>query len=281
MIKLVTDSACDISVEESLLHKVEILPILLTYGDTTVKEFYDITNEEYYEILEQSSEVPKTAQITLESLFECFKTAEKDGYTELLYITINSKGSGTYQTAMIARDMYYEENGQNIKIEIVDSTTYSYLYGSVVLECAKMRDDGKNLEEIIAFANETLPKMRGIIGVSDLKQLKKSGRVSGGAAFVGDALGLKPIIQVGNYETSVFTKVRGQANIVKKIVELANLEAKNFENAYIISGKVPETEIAELETELLKSFKNVKKVKFGASITTNIGPRSLGVVYHI
>lgn len=282
MIHIVTDTAADLTKSEMEIYNIEVLPVLITINDETKREFYDISPIEYYDILQNAKEVPKTAQITLESLLSCFENAEKAGVTELLYITINASGSGTYSTACIARDMYYEENGNAMRIEIIDSKAYSYVYGMTVVGCAKMKNDGQSFDEIITWATENIENMRAVLGVYDLKQLKKSGRISGGAAFVGDAMGIKPILKVGEGEVEVFSKVRGEANLPKKILELTLENAPNTNQTVCIVKGVCDDEVCnDLQKELEKTYEKVIVRNLGASIVTNCGAKSLGVVYHI
>lgn len=284
-IKIVTDSASDIPVELAREFDICILPVLITYGDTTIREFYDITPEEYWDLLLNLDEIPKTSQIQIEAYINCFKTAFKDGYTHLLYIALNGNGSGTYNTSLIAKEMFYAEYGTDLTIEIIDSQTYSFLYGSVAIACSYKVNKGEKFEDIILYANEKLKTACAYLGVYDLKYLKKSGRISGGAAFLGEALGLRPISKVFNGGVNVCDKVRGDANVLKKIISNVKSSVKDPENqtAYILHGICDENVILDLEQALLNelSFKNVYIGKLGAAITTNAGPKSIAVFYHI
>ncbi|MFI3225961.1 MAG: DegV family protein [Clostridia bacterium] len=284
MIKIVTDSAGDISKEKVQAHDIEILPVLITHKDKTFREFYDITTLEYYDLLLSSEEIPKTSQVSIEAFMQCFKKAKENGIKQLLYISINGNGSGTFQTANITRDMFYEECGRDMQIEILDSETYSYIYGEVVVNCAIKVKEGKTFEEIIEFAKKEIASCEAYLGVFDLKYLKKSGRISGGAAFVGEALGLRPISYVGKGEVTVCEKVRGDLNVYKKLASKAKENCTNPEQkiGYIAHGICDEEHLDFLENELLNTvgFKKVERVLLGAAITTNAGPKSVAVFYH-
>lgn len=284
MIKIVTDSASDIPKKITEELNIYILPIIITTEDKTIKEFFDITPAEYYDILTNCKEIPKTAQVTLLDFEKCFKKAKDQGVTELLYISINGNGSGTYSTSLIARDMFYEDHGTSMKIEIIDSATYSYIYGDTVVQCAKKVLDGCSFDEIISFAKENLKTAVGYLGVSELKFLKKSGRISGGSAFVGEAIGLKPISRIADGAVTVCDKGRGDKGLCKKIIENIKKDCKNQaeQTAYIMHGICSQDILNSLKTSLIDDigFKNVEFLDVGASIVTNTGPKSFIVYYH-
>ena len=283
-IKIVTDSAADIPRDLANEFGIEILPILITYGDKTIREFYDITPEEYWDLLLTLDEVPKTAQIQLEAYLNSFKSALENGYTHLLYISLNSNGSGTYNTSLIAREMFYAECGTDLKVEIIDSKTYSFLYGSIVVACSHKVKNGSDFDEIIKYANEKLKTVCAYLGVYDLKYLKKSGRISGGAVFIGEALGLRPISRVFDGGVNVCDKVRGDANVAKKLVAKVKEDVKNPSEqiAFILHGVCDNEVILSIKDQLLNEvgFKDVYTGKLGAAITTNAGPKSIAILYH-
>lgn len=284
MIHIVTDSASDIPRNEVEQHNIEILPVFITHKDKTFKEFYDITPHEYYELLSNSDEIPKTSQVSIEAFMQCFKNAKNNGYTHLLYISINSNGSGTYQTANITRDMFYEECGRDMVIEIIDSELYSYLYGKVTVDCAIKAKKGEDFDKIVEFAKESLSKNEAYLGVFGLKFLKKSGRISGGAAFVGEALGLRPISLVAKGDVAVCEKVRGDLNLCKKLVSKVKENCGNPQEktVYLVHGLCEEEHLEYMEKELLGvvKFKKVERRLLGAAITTNTGPHSVAIFYN-
>lgn len=283
MIRIITDSASDIPKDEVLAHNIEILPVMITHNDKTIKEFYDITPQEYHKLLLDSEEIPKTSQVSIEAFKDCYYKMKESGCKKLLYVSINANGSGTFQAGNIARDMFYEEQGEDMQIELVDSQTYSYVYGKVVVECSKMAKQGVSFEDIINFAKETLPKTEGYLGVFDLKFLKKSGRISGGAAFIGEALGLRPISLVGEGGVTVCEKVRGDLNVCKKIISKVAEKCTNPENqtAFIVHGICEEQHLEYMEKELKNTlkFQDTRRIYLGASITTNTGPKAVAVFY--
>ncbi|MCD8357558.1 MAG: DegV family protein [Clostridia bacterium] len=277
-----TDSAADLIHEEAERWNIEIMPLRVTVDGKTYLEYYDITPEEYWKLLIESKDFPQTSQVSMESFLDLYKKAKEDGCTHVIGVLINSKGSGTYQAACITRDMFYDEYGKDMVIELIDSLCYSYTYGKVAVTGAKMREEGKSFAEILAEMNSLVKGMKAYVGIYNLRILRKSGRISGGAAFVGDALGLRPLAVVFNGAVDVMCKVRGDKAVANKLVELAVRDAvdKEHQTIEIAHGAVPEAQIAVLEKKLLEAgFAAVNRRPLGIMVTSNTGPQALGIIF--
>ncbi|MCB6365795.1 DegV family protein [Intestinibacillus massiliensis] len=283
-IHIFTDSAADIPRPLCEQYGIEIVPIAITHNGRTFQEYYDITPQEYWKLLEGSDEIPTTAQTTPSQLMEVYRAARGRGCTHVLGVMINGKGSGCYQSACIARDLFYDEYGRGMEIELVDSETYTYIYGHVVVKAARMRAEGESFEAIRAVVHSRLKRCEAVLGVYSLKHLKKSGRISGGAAFVGEALGLRPISLVSAGAVTVMDKVRGDKNVIPKMVAHVKKNAVSpaQQTAGLLYGDVPEARIEELERLLLSEcgFAAVERWPIGVSVITNTGPLALAAYYY-
>ena len=178
--------------------------------------------------------------------------------------------------------MFYDEYGEAMTIELIDSCCYSYTYGKVAVTGAKMREEGKSFAEISAEMNSLVKGMKAYVGIYNLRILRKSGRISGGAAFVGDALGLRPIAVVFDGSVDVMCKVRGDKAVAGKIADLAAKDAvdKEHQTVRIMYGDVPEAQIQALEDKLReKGFRDVERSPLGIMVTSNTGPNALGVIF--
>lgn len=278
-----TDSTSDLLREQAVRWNIDVVPIQITTQDgKSYREFYDITPQAYWKILSESSSIPQTAQIKIDDLMAQYHRAKESGCTHCIGIIINGEGSGSYQTANIVRDMFYEENGHDMVIELIDSRCYAYMYGSIAVAGAQMRERGASFDEIVAEMRRRVHCVKAYLGVYSLRHLKKSGRISGGTAFVGEALGLRPISLVCDGSVDVCAKVRGDKNVVPKLVELAACDAVNKEEqtAYVAYAAVPEEQIALAETLLQQAgFGAVQRCPLGVAVTTNVGPQSIAVIF--
>ena len=250
----------------------------------TIREYSDITPEDYWKLLEDSREIPVTAMVTPTVFLDSYRRAAERGCTHLLAVLINANGSGTYQAACLARDMFREECGDKMRIEVIDSATYTYIYGHIVVLAAELRDQGDSFDAILGVVRSRLNRVEAFLGVYSLKHLKKSGRISGGAAFVGEALGLKPISHVYDGAVNVCDKVRGEKALVAGLIRKvsARVQQPEKQTALLLYGDVPAARIDELEKRLRTEigFRDVLRSPIGPSVITNTGPQALAVAYY-
>ena len=283
-IHILTDSSADIPQEQVEAYGIEIVPISLTHEGRTFREYYDITAEEYWKLLEDSREIPTTAMVTPTVFLDSYRRAAERGCTHVLGVLINGKGSGTYQAACLARDMFREEYGGGMHIELFDSATYTYIYGHIVVMAASLRDQGDSFDAIVSLVRSRLSRVEAFLGVYSLKHRKKSGRISGGAAFVGEALGLKPISHVYDGGVQVCDKVRGEKALVSGLIRKvsARVQQPDKQTAILLYGAVPGERMEELEKRLRTEigFKAVIRCPIGPSVITNTGPQALAVAFY-
>lgn len=277
-----TDSAADLTHEDAARWNIEIAPLHVTVDGRTYLEYYEISPEKYWKLLLESKDFPQTAQVSIESFMHIYSKAKEQGCTHCVGVLINSGGSGTYQAACIARDMFSDEFGNAMVIELIDSRCYSFTYGKVAITGAKMREEGKPFADILAEMNSRVKGMKAYVGIYNLRILKKSGRISGGAAFVGEALGLRPLAVVFDGAVDVMAKVRGDKAVVPKLVELVVKDAvdREHQTACVMYGAVPEEQIKRAEQALLEAgFAAVERRPLGVMVTSNTGPQALGIIF--
>jgi len=283
-IKISTDSTSDISLELCQELNIALLPIMLIAEDGEFRDGFDITPEEFYPILATTDKLPTSSAITPYLYTQLYEETYRDGYTDQIHVTINSKGSGTHQNALLARDMFYQEHPEaeeEFRIHIIDSMTYSMGYGLAVMEAAKMAKNGETVSSILATIEDFLAHSRILVIPLDLKCVKKSGRVSAAAAFVGDAIGLKPIITFENGESKILEKVRGEKAAFKKMIEMF-LEESVPEKPYIMAQAANSEAACALRSSLQTALgtDDIPDFFLGCIISLNIGQNAVGIVYY-
>ena len=277
-----TDSASDLPRSLVEQYQIHILPVLLTHEGRTFREYYDTTPQEYWKLLSTSKEIPTTAQITPPAYLELYQKAHAEGYTHVLGVLINGKGSGCYQSACMARQLFHEETGDDMTIELVDSEIYTMMYGRTVVEAAQMRDKGAAFTDIVAHVRAHLLCSEAVMGVYSLNYLKRSGRISGGAAFVGEALGLRPVCHVYDGGVKVCGKARGDKKLLAAVLDMVKKRAvaPEKQTAGLLHGDLDAALIDEIETEIYKlGFAAVERWEIGASVITNAGPKAFAVMF--
>ena len=222
-IKFSTDSASDIPAQVREELGIQVLPFPIAMGERELADGVDFTPQEFYEMLLAAPQIPTHAQLNPYLFSQCFEQAWQEGYTDLIHTCINSKGSATYQNAVQAREEFYEDHPQakdSFRIHLIDSRNYTMSYGWAVVEGAKMAAAGAPAQEIVDYIQDWVDHVRVVFAPLDLRFAKKSGRVSAAAAFVGEALGLKPIMTFEDGESKILAKVRGEKNVLTALVDL-------------------------------------------------------------
>ena len=281
-IKIVTDSACDIPKELEERYGILILPFSIIVGEECFTERKDFSNEEFYQILETSPRLPSTAQYTAMQFLEAYEEIWRDGYTDLIYTSINSKASSTYGNSLMARDQFYEqypEARESFHIHIVDSKSYTLGYGYPVVEAAKKAEKGASPAEIVAYLEDWFASCRIYFAPYSLEFVKRSGRVSCAAAFVGELVGLKPIITFEDGESKTVSKVRGDKAVIPALVKMAKERMIPHTPYCIVGGSATEYTSA-LETEAKKAlgYGSSMTALIGAAISINAGPKVVGII---
>ena len=282
-IRISTDSTAHIPRELREELNIQVVPLTIINGEEQYRDGYDLTPQEFYEILDKSAVLPSSSQATPVQFMELYEESWKQGYTHLIHTSINSKGSATFQSAVQAKSFFFEEHPEaedSFRITLIDSLTYSMSYGWPVIAAARMVNEGKSAEEITAYIQDWVAHARPMFIPLNLRCVKKSGRITPAAAFVGDALGLKPLITFENGEAKILSKVRGEAKAIKALVDTCLKERKPGSPYQIVYGS------NEAQREKLREAVNAAldqppefEYPVGCVIGINTGPDMIGLIY--
>ena len=285
-ISILTDSASDIPVNIAQELGIRVLPIPITHEGKSFSERVEYTNEEFYELMLGSSEIPSTSHITADTYIEEYRKFYESGSTHVLNITINSLGSSMFDAACLAKRRFYEENRideHSFRIEVIDSKAYTMAYGIAVIKAAKMAENGDDIDTIIVYLNDWFNRLEILFSVYSLDFVKKSGRVVAAAAFVGELLGLRPLISFIDGVATVTDKVRGDKNVMPKLLETAKKRMRNAQNyPFVMICGTPLAEAQALEQLINDTMPQIKLegiYSVGASVAINCGPKVLALVY--
>ena len=281
-IKILTDSASDITKEQENELDIKVMCFPVTVDGVGYRERVDFTNEEFYEMLDRSASIPTTAQITTFEFVEAYKEFYEAGYTDVIHVTISSTGSNTYNSALMAKESFFEENPdakEKFRITVIDGLNYTGVYGYPVVQAAIKAQKGTPADEIIAYLNDWVASAEVFFAPYTLEYVKKSGRVSCAAAFVGEVLGLRPIIKIVDGVASTVEKVRGEKNIPAKLIECAVSEMVPQTPYIIIKGSMEEqsAELAAMMTKRL-GYPPEAVWQIGAAIACNAGHKLTGII---
>lgn len=199
-VRIIVDSTVDLIPE--IKSKTTVVPLTVHFGDEEYIDGVTITHKEFYEKLIESDVLPSTSQATPAAFSKVFEEVVNAGDTAVV-VTISSKLSGTYQSAMIAADDYPE------KIYVVDSTNAAIGSGVLAQFALQLADSGMDAKSIASRLTEERENICLIAMLDTLEYLKKGGRISKTVAFAGGLLSIKPVVSVKDGEILMLGKARG------------------------------------------------------------------------
>lgn len=279
-IRIITDSGCDISpeLEEKYKGLLEIMPFEVVVDGKTYTDRKDFTPQEFYKILKENAEIPKHSQITALRFEEKYRELYAEGVREIIVDVINGAGSQTYSSSVMAKQAVAEDL-KDLVIYTVDSQTYTLGYGYPVSEACRKLTEGQSVESVVAYLEDWAKHIEAYIVGFDLRHMKKSGRITAAASFLGELMGLKPIISLIAEKTEVIKKARGEKAGIDSLVEAV---AANIipETPYsVITTTRPELE-KELIDKLTKRLGMAPAMvePTGVVVSCNAGPEFIGVL---
>ena len=280
-ILIMTDSASDISEAEEKELSIDILPFPIMLDGESYISRVDFDNEQFYKMMSEHDEIPKTSQITPYQFVQIYLERAKKGYEHIVFVSINSKGSMTNQNAIQAIDMFYEENPEykdKVFIHVFDGIGYNSFYGTPVVNAAKMNQSGASIDEILAYLKESLNQREVFFGIFDLKYAAKSGRIPTAAALIGKMLDIKPIMRILNNEITTAVKCRGEKKMMEKLADIAIQEMEPNSPYQLIYGSDKEAleYLHKVMVERL-GYEPEDYFQVGAAIAANAGPKVVGV----
>lgn len=282
-IKISTDSTADIPKNLCEKWNISVLPLTILAEGREYRDGVDMTPQAFYEILDTAKTLPASSQVASQLYTELFEEVWKEGYTDLIHVTINSKGSGTYQAGVLSRDLFFEDHPEareQLRIHLIDSQTYSMAYGIPVVEGAEMIQDGATVEQVMDHIRQWVEHARPLFVPLNLKCVKKSGRISPAAAFVGDAMGLKPLITFEDGEAKILSKVRGENKAIAALVDTCVKERLPGSNYALVYGSNLDA-LAQLRNACAQVMDQPPMVEYpvGCVIGINTGPQMIGIIY--
>lgn len=284
MIKIIADSTCDLSDEVLERYRIGTAPLTIQIGDRTYRDRIDLQPDEYYQMMMTFEKNPTTAMPSPAEFLRCMEEGIAEGCNEILCICMSSGTSGSYQSAVLAQELFYEiYDPKEYKLHVVDTFSMSHGSGYLILKSAQLRENGFTFDELVSF-NETFKKhVKHFLSVDDLDNLIRSGRLSNTSAMIGKLLKLKPIMTMRDSKGVIVAKERGRRNVLEHYVrELNNridLDLSNF----IIIGYTSDYAYAEnLKQKIADEtqFKgDVYMMQMGVSVGTHVGLGGLSLFF--
>ena len=279
MIKIISDSTCDLSKDILEKYDVDILPLHIILGAEEYLDGKNITPEEIYRWADEHGTTPKTSAPALEDAINLMKPYIDRG-DELICFSISNSMSSSGQVMMMAAEELEASN----RVHVIDSANLSTGIGLLVVEAAILAKEGKRAAEIVQTIEEYKPYVRASFVVDTLVYLHRGGRCSGVAALVGGALKLHPQIVVEQGAMHPAKKYRGKIktavlSYVKDQEE--GLRRAKKDRIFITHSGCDVQIVGEVRAylESLGIFDEIIETRAGGVISSHCGPGTLGVLY--
>ncbi len=279
MIKILSDSTCDLSPELVKKYDIGIIPLYVRLGDKEFLDGVDITPDDIYKWSDETEKTPGTAAPSVTDIIDSLHKYDADDF---IIFTISASMSACYSNCMLAA----EELGMEEHIHVINSQNLSTGIGLLIIEAAQMAESGKSAAEVVDYIEKLRPQVRASFVVDTLTYLYRGGRCSGIAAYFGNALKLHPRIAVVGGGMRPENKYRGLAkkyisDYVKDMEDA--LKSAKCERVFITHSGCDEEIVSMVRQYLtgLGRFGEILETRAGSVVSSHCGPGTLGVLFII
>lgn len=279
MVKIISDSTCDLSKELLEQYDISIIPLHIHLGEAEYEDSVNITPDEIYEWADANKTTPKTSAPSLTEVMEVFRPYAEAGQ-EIISFSISGSMSASGNVMRLAA----EELEAADKIHVIDSANLSTGIGLLVVEAAVMAREGKSAREIVAQLEALKPYVRASFVVDILTYLHRGGRCSAVAALAGGVLQLHPRIEVADGKMDAGKKYRGKMksvilSYVKDMEE--QMKRARRDRVFLTHSGFSQEILDSVYTylESLQIFEEILITRAGGVISSHCGPGTLGVLF--
>jgi len=276
MVRIVTDSTCDLPKEIVEEYDIQVVPLTVKLGNKSFRDYYDLSPLQFYEMLKTTNDFPTTSQPSVDEFLQTYKKfGDQD---DIISIHISLDMSKTAQSASVALQQL-----PDYKIHIIDSRTVCLGLGLIVLEAAKAVKDGADAKEVIKLIDELKSKVKIYFSVETLEYLQKGGRIGKAQGFLGTMLKIKPLLAVVDGFVTPVERIRGAGKLINRMVEIIKDDAGQDKKikASFVRGE-SEAQLSELISQLNNAVEveELFRSYVGTVITSHAGPTAFAVGYY-
>lgn len=277
-VKLVVDSASDISKKEADELGIHMISMSILFGDKTYMDGVDLSGKDFFEKLIESDELPTTSQINMFQFEECFSELTKDG-SDVVAITLSSKLSGTYAGAVSAAGSFPG------KVFVVDSLNASLGERILIQYAVRLLRGGASAEEMVERLNEAKGRIKLMALLGTLEYLQKGGRISAVTAMSGAILQIKPVIAIMDGEVKMVGKAMGSKkgnNLLTQLIEKSGGIDFKMPYATAYSGmddSLLQKYIKDSSSIWKDEMDQIPSYCIGSTIGTHVGPGAIAVAF--
>jgi DegV family protein with EDD domain len=274
MIRIVTDSTCDLPDDAIAQHRIAMVPQTIRFGEETLLDREELSTEEFWRRLTTGSALPETAAASVGQFQEAFARLVSAGADGIVAVIVSSKVSATFQSATLAA----EQLTAGIPVRVVDSGLVSTALGLAAIEAAEVAAAGASIEEVEAAARSACERGRIFATPATLEYLRRGGRIGGAAALIGGLLDVKPLIAFEDGRVAGAGRVRSRKRALAAVLDHVQEQADSISRLAVVHSDP--VELPEFLRRLAAIYEGeVMIARMGPAVGTHIGPGTLGVAY--
>jgi len=274
MIRIVTDSSCDLPDDVLAQNRIEVVPLTIRFGEEELIDREELSGDEFWRRLTSGGVLPETAAPSVGRFQQAFTRMVSSGADGILVICISSKISATLQSATLAAEQYTA----GIPIRVVDSSLVSAALGLAVISAAEAAASGASIDEVEAAARHACERGRIFATLDTLEYLRRGGRIGGAQALIGGLLDVKPLVAFEEGKVAAAGRVRSRKKALAAILEHVQEQQGGIDRLAVVHSDPPD--LAEFLTRLDEVYSGPRlTARFGSVVGTHIGPNAIGVTY--
>ncbi|HHX01805.1 MAG TPA: DegV family protein [Firmicutes bacterium] len=278
-IHVVTDSGSDLPDSIRSQYNIHLVPLSIQFGEEIYLDTVELSAEQFYQRLGESSALPSTCQPSPADFVKCYEQISEPG-DHIISVHLSSRLSGTYQSAVLASTMV-----ENRNIHIIDTKSASIGIGMVAMAISEAVQNGASVEDALALGERVMEDLQVYFVVDTLEYLRRNGRIGAASAMVGSLLNIKPVLTLANGIVTPFDKVRGKARALKRIYDLLGDYVQTHQGRKIRIGLV-HSNCADEALQFADKIKSEFAIEdftiglIGPTIGVHVGPGTIALLWH-
>jgi DegV family protein with EDD domain len=274
-VHIVTDSACDLSDQLVKEHDIVVVPLTIRFGSEEFEDRRQLSPDEFWDRCSGKGDLPETSAPSPGAFQAAYQQAVDEGADSVLCLTISSKVSGTYGSAVTVAESF-----NAAPVRVVDTFSLTMGQGLLAIAAAEDAAAGKSIDDIVAATQDRIPRTRiyGVLG--GLEHLQRLGRIGSARALLGSVLNIKPVIQLKDGEVAEESKQRTRTKAVAYLVDKVKADAP-VERIAVADGACDDIVGVKAKIEGIATEHPLLHVELGPVVGTHAGPNTVGVCYII
>lgn len=275
-VRVVTDSACDLSDELAGRYDIDVVPLAIRFGGEELLDRRDISPDEFWRRCKGSGALPETSAPPPGAFTAAYERAAAAGADGVLCLTLSAGVSATHQSALAGA----EPLQGRVPVVVIDTRSLTMGQGLICIAAAEAAAAGASMDALAALAHDLIGRTR-VLGIVDtLDHLQRGGRIGGAAALLGSLLSIKPVIEVRGGVVEQESKQRTRARALDYLAAKVAADAP-LERLAVADGAAPDIDAVVERLRTVEVAHELVVTELGPVVGTHSGPGSIGVCYQL